>query len=1091
MNNTHYIAALAGAGTGKTYSLVENYLCALFGFDSTRQKKRPQEILALTFTQKAANEMRLRIAKRLSDLQRGCDPHDPLMVQASFYDQPWPSNDELRRISRALANAPIATFHGFCSSLLHREACTLGIDDGFAILSPRDEIVVARNVLRPLIVAELQKPSPMRSLVARFRLGNGSTSLGLIDGLWDVYTDLIEQGISCDELESITAKKPITKSAIEGAINEVSGALQVFFESKSTPSTQRKLLAIKEALSSFAASLEFERETHLAREYERLRCAMKGNFGDKETRTVLLANTIKLGAMLVDYFVAHDERAVALVLHRFHTEFVRVKMQNRWFSYGDLLVKTKEALTNNSALRRRLKQSIAHVLIDEYQDTSPIQEDIVSLLVESKLSEREIKGTPVINAVDFAQGATMFVVGDKKQSIYGFRGADARLFDRMVNKMTQSADNARPFSKRLLTINRRSRRRIIELVNVVAKHSLHTQGYHSDHALEPLPTLHEGACALWLVNGPEEDNTSQNLGGAARGIAELLRTRPDLSLNDIVVLVRRIRSARVIKEKLATVGINARIVGGDGFFQQQEVVDLICALKLAVNPGHEFASMVVLRSPMVLITDEELLKTAHDHAPTFLAAHEQAMRGEFSHESQKRVITFSEILEQVASLIAKNDLAQAMDVLLEKTDYAYALGFEQNARLAWANATKLRVLLAKNTRNPYAAIDDFFERIFEDRKEPLAEGQGISDAVTLMTIHQSKGLEFKVVVLADGESPLPVNHGDFLANDTLGMVVRPRNRAIAACAPDSVERVHAQTRYDRIRDERMEREKEELARLLYVALTRARDELYVVCSQSSFEKPKRTTLVGMFVSAVQAHASAGALCDNVHVPNHYAGPNYDNNDDTAVLTNAFVQIESETRIFASALTVHEPDAFSRFIGPAVKGRTVMVDGNLAHQLIAAVGAEIIYQGHLDNVKNWLNAAFRAGGFALDQFTNNTLEAVTITLAQLLPLARNALVTFEKPLFCWPNSMTMIEGFADLVIEHQDYVLVIEFKSSVEQVQNPNTFFQVLAYAHALDSVESKPTKFAVVRIGARDIRVHDYDEKAREIFLDAVARYRR
>src|SRR5437868_6760210 len=120
MSSFFHIAARAGAGTGKTFSLVENYIASLLGTDPSKVKKRPQQILALTFTQKAANEMRLRVALKLNEL-----------LSDDNLDK-----EELRRILRALPQATIATFHSFCASLLRQEAQTLGIDDQFAILLP-------------------------------------------------------------------------------------------------------------------------------------------------------------------------------------------------------------------------------------------------------------------------------------------------------------------------------------------------------------------------------------------------------------------------------------------------------------------------------------------------------------------------------------------------------------------------------------------------------------------------------------------------------------------------------------------------------------------------------------------------------------------------------------------------------------------------------------------------------------------------------------------------------------------------------------------------------------------------------------------
>lgn len=1087
--SARFIAALAGAGTGKTYSLVENYLCALLGLDKTGERKRPGEILALTFTQKAANEMRLRIAKRLSNFLSGHDRQDPLIVMAHELGIAFPSLEEIRRILRALPNAPIATFHGFCSSLLRKWSAEIGVDDRFEILSPRDELTIARNVLRPIIVAELsEQDSFIRSLVARFRLGNGPMSLGLIDGLLDLYFTLPEKSIQGDDLLRFAQQRAPSKDDLVEAIAQIEHALLEFFASKTTPSTLEKLHAIRISLEDFKTCLDHENESIWAKRFSAIKSAMKGNFGTPAVRTKLVAETIRLGAKLVDYFVADDERAVLRVLTNFHASFEQVKSAERLLSYGDLLTKTKEALFYNNALRKQVKHGITHVLIDEYQDTSPIQEDIIALLLESKLHEQSVSSSPIIHGLDFQQGPSLFVVGDKKQSIYGFRGADARLFDRMVHKMATTYQGDENFKKRMLQVNRRSKSRIITLVNLVAAHTLAPQGYSANQELVPLVNDSWGNCGLWIYDGPDTDKTQQNLTCATFGIAKLLE-RPDVSLNDIVVLVRRIKSAGVIKEKLAALGIPSRIVGGDGFFQQQEVVDVICALKLLLDPAHEFASSVVLRSPFALITDAEILSTSLLGEVSFQKAQQACEQGLFKPSSAERLQKFAQALKAAKSKLSENDLAAAIDTLLDHTDYAYAVGLAANAHQKWANIEKLRIVVARNTRNAYAAIDDFVNRIFEDRKEPLAEGRIAADAVTLMTIHQSKGLEFRIVVVADGESPLPVNHGDFLAHHNLGIAVRPRNRAIAVCGPNSLEREHAETRYDKIRSEVSLLEKDELARLLYVALTRARDELYVVTSRDSFQaKTTTASLVGLFLDAWRsAPETFLAVCDVMPIDDRVTkrqGEVVPAISDNVLL---FEKGARPLRLFASSLKAMENSPLQTFINADATSARRAIDGNLAHKLIAQVGNDIAFDAHNVDINALINAAFRSMGTPVDHLTKPTTVAVKKTLFKLQPLIQSSNIMFEMPLFCRPNSAVMIEGFADLVVEHDDFVGVVEFKSSLQQVLNPNTFFQVLAYAHALRSLSHKPTKFAVICVGSSDeICWHTYDDHAQEIFLSAL-----
>ncbi len=237
-NFAQHIAVSASAGTGKTFGLVENYLCALLGLDGSGIKKRPHEILALTFTNKASHEMQLRITKELSSLLSNHD--HPLHILAASSSQLIPDADEIRRILRALTNAPIATFHSFCTTLLRKEAALFGIEDNFSIISPRDEWNMARNILRPMILFELKSHNPvLESLIARFHLTSGLISLGLIDTMLDLYFRLPENGINVEDLVETT--KNLKKPHLPTYINEIASAIDHFASFKSSVKTTERL----------------------------------------------------------------------------------------------------------------------------------------------------------------------------------------------------------------------------------------------------------------------------------------------------------------------------------------------------------------------------------------------------------------------------------------------------------------------------------------------------------------------------------------------------------------------------------------------------------------------------------------------------------------------------------------------------------------------------------------------------------------------------------------------------------------------------------------------------------------------------------
>lgn len=1089
-HKSFYVATLAGAGTGKTYCLVENYLSALFGLDESGVKKRPREILALTFTQKAAHEMRIRITKRLSHMLSANENEDPLWSLMTTQMQAIPDKDEIKRLLRALPNAPIATFHGFCSMLLQQEAEACGVDSRYDILAPRDELILARNVLRPIILNHIEADnSQLSSIVARFRLSANLSSLGLIDGVLDLYFRLFEQGLDTARLEALTIKNVSNNNNIHGHVDEVIYALTKFKAAQVSLSTQTKLDNITNKLNDFVLALHDMHEQNVTNSYLELRHSVKGNFGDNVLRAELVSSIVNLGAKLVDYFIRQDEVTIVKIISQFDQQFSAYKNNIFLMSYSDLLFKTKEALVNNLSLRKKIKDRISHILVDEYQDTSPIQQDIISLLLENKQVTKRLAGCHIFDEMDFSNGASLFVVGDKKQSIYGFRGANVSLFDNLVHKI-QNQEN---FSKRLLTVNRRSAKPIIDLVNLVASHTLSSQGYSLEHALKPSEHNLVGQCALWVLEAADQelDKTRANLTCAAYGIANLLSERKDIAAKDIIVLTRRIKSAYLIKQILSTFNVAAQIVGGEGFFSQQEVVDLLSALKLIHDPNHQLACAVVLRSPLVLLSDEELLQVAnHAYGFSLLSLKDLATSAILKSASQQRLNRFLRALSCAETNLIKDGLAQALDTLIDQCDLGYMIGLHDDADQKWANIEKLRAMLVLPKKNPFCVIDQIYQQISLPDKEPQAPSHKSKDAVTIMTIHQSKGLEFNVVVLADGEASLPANYRELLGDKDEGLVMKPKGRAIAACLKSFNDKSYHLSRFEHVKNKIKQAEQEEMARLLYVALTRAKHELYVACSPASFNaKGEELSLVGLFLRAFrQSRDEFLRICDvkMVKKPPEVIS--------TKEETPDFDEVQSlnltpdSMRLFASQLLVSEASEIKSLIRSNVSKPGFYIDGDLAHQLLSAVGSAFLYLNNDNYLFNLLDAALRDAGEQEHSQTKETKLAVAATLTMLKTnLSPFFRAIFEMPLCVWPLADVMIEGFADLVVECDDFIGVVEFKTSQQRATDANTYFQVMAYAHALAAQFSKPIKYAIVLVGAgQEINWQNYDVRARSLFLAAL-----
>jgi ATP-dependent helicase/nuclease subunit A len=648
---------IAGAGTGKTYTLVETYLDALKRF-------RPSEILAITFTQKAAAEMRARVISR---------------------------TNELNLSPRGLLSAPICTFHALCAQIVGDE---LG---EFELLSPTDDerrcLQIAEQVILEMLDA---RETLMGHLLTRFNIRGTSDTPGLRDILVSLLSQIRESG-----LEPKDIIPPLQKGG-RGDFDADEPAIAAQFRDR------------KESLKAQKLSREDKRAT--------------------------LDELLAEGAALCAQWTAPDTELVRDLLIAYAARLDGIRAESKKLGFSDLLHLSKQFIPKQ---RARFKC----VLVDEYQDTSPIQEQIVQLLTRE---------------------AELFVVGDPKQSIYGFRGADASVFQR-VRGNTET-----------LKLSRRSQGAVIDLVNLVALATI--PGFGDSESLEAMHEHHGSAGAMLGKDW-------------AQHIKQLLDTQKH-QLEDIVILVRRIKAARHMAFELEKLGIPARIESGDNFYERQEIADMITALYWLINPNSAYAKLTLMRSPFCNLPDSALLEW----------------------ESQSMPAIFDELRAQLGKL----RLAEIIDRLISTG------GFGEPQAIA--NLFKLRTLVIDVRENYEEVIKDLWERLDTVPKESLATPFTAGEAaIRIMTIHQSKGLEFPVVILADLASTIPSDASRIAFDPEVGLAVSHKNRPIALCAPESTEdRKRFPTPIDLVRQKQRSKAEAELPRLLYVALTRAKHSIYIV-----------------------------------------------------------------------------------------------------------------------------------------------------------------------------------------------------------------------------------------------------------------------
>jgi ATP-dependent exoDNAse (exonuclease V) beta subunit len=784
-----------------------------------------------------------------------------------------------------------------------------------------------------------------------------------------------------------------------------------------------------------------------------------------------------------------------------------------------------------------VKSAYARILVDEYQDTSPVQEDVVALLAEAQRPSPELiryppiapsaadagSRTSALERVELEEGK-LFLVGDPKQSIYGFRGADAAVFTRALRYVAGTAAGGTS-GRRSLSASRRSLRPIVDLASFVAAQTLPRGPYGVPAELiEPMSALRGGVGAAgehWRVAPTPEGETptrklpphEQECLVIARRLSSLFDAG-ELKPADVCVLVRRGKAAPAVGRALARAGIAAHVIGGDGFWTRPEISDVVSALALAADPTDPLAVLTVLRAPLVCATDDDIL-ALHEALRAEQATSDGPRSGGrarqlgwadvarlasstgFDTTLRERVRAFDAALVTMRRRLHEESLARAVDCVLDDLHYAAACAVEHDGRLRLRNLEKLRAMAAKRRRDPFAALARFTEAIDDPPPEPLAQLAGDRlDAVRVMTIHQSKGLEFPVVVLADAGAGLRGESDDLAFEGTYGLAVTARGRPIAACLPR--QRKGPLTAIQRVRQRLKERSEAELARLLYVAMTRARDRLYFV------GQPRRAgpgSLLGVFDLARAADPErVDAWLPRVDVEVHASKLIQAAAPGTGASASRWAPLAAERTSVAAdgppaawvtpapfprgrreaapselarmggsqiafglgqALESEIPDAAERFL----ERWSPLEDGRLAHALVATVAQE--RAEHLtdaDDVARSLRAAARAHGV-----TRVPEELIALCARTLGGPVRRLLeggydLSFEEPLVLQTEHL-VLDGRADLVARGSARTIVVELKLAPSRGRGEAALLQAAAYASALEAREDAPVAVAVWALG--------------------------
>ncbi|HYR93587.1 MAG TPA: UvrD-helicase domain-containing protein [Methylomirabilota bacterium] len=826
------VALEASAGTGKTRVLVDRYINLL------RAGVDPSNILAMTFTRKAATEMRERIIASLR-------------AAAARGDIPAARWRELRD---RIDDITISTIDAFCLSLLREFPLEADLDPGFDIA---DETEVPRLVDESLDRAlrtcrSLAREDENIALVFA-QLGDRRARRGLAALLnrrlvapivLQRYLDTGPRDLDV----TVATRRAVTR--LLDVFTSMPGGLSHFLASGPPEAVfvllARELRRLEHSVetnvalepAAVQAAYAHARDYFLTQEGEpRKQSQFKKTQFARESAWTTHRDLVVGHAAAVREAIARYKRDLNVLVSRgtlrmyriAETEYRRTLDAHAVLDFADLLLRTLQLLRQMDEFaqsRYRLESRYHHVLVDEFQDTSRAQWELVSLLVQSW---GEGAGLASIGPL----APSVFIVGDRKQSIYGFRDADVSILDdarRYIEALRPGADARRSISRSF-----RSVPALLAFVNDVSRDMPKAGGrrdgfrYAEDDCF---PIDGEGSPAdhpLGLVTADTPDACAEATAAEiARLLAErsivrdrLTGVRRPVTAADIAILFRTRESHREFEAALERRGIGAYVYKGLGFFDADEIKDVLALMWYLADPLSDLRAAALLRSRFFRVSDDALRLLAPDIAAALAGSDPALPQAQGAPRlpdpglDPADASTLAHAREVSAGWRARVDRmppAELLDLVLAESAYFVEMRGPRFPQ-ARENLKKIRALIRRIQNRGYATLGRIAAHL--DRLAVGDESNAVIDAldaVNLMTVHAAKGLEFPVVFLVN----LARGTGNF----------RDPIRVVAAAGGEDVSVAVGDFRSDADEDGAA-KEKEETKRLLYVALTRARDRLYL------------------------------------------------------------------------------------------------------------------------------------------------------------------------------------------------------------------------------------------------------------------------
>lgn len=800
------VSLLAGAGSGKTYVLMKRFVQILRSDLSVN----PTNIVAITFTRKAADEIKGRVRQAVSECVE--------QAQTDLERLRW--QEHLQKVE----SAPISTIHSLCSRILRDNPVETQLDPEFTILEDFEAQEFFKETLQQYLRKNIKENAALRRLVQTYGV---NSFVNQVTALGDKLSELVREDNLAEPYLKAKEELPTLQQKLFAAVREVIEAREALGAKTKGRQTlteaaglldemQKQLLAPEPDCSLLDASGVVKVSGKaLAVELTNLK-----NLRQELNHVILNAK----GCDLVQDWLA--------VLQEFYACLSARKQENNVLFNDDLDLLAIEHLQKNEALRQKYQERYKYIMVDEFQDTNERQRQLIYLLCGNKLDNTN----------------NLFVVGDVKQSIYRFRHADVSVFNRVKEDIAQNA------GKNLgMKTNFRSTQSIVESCNTAFCQLMDLP--KAEICLEHHEGANTGGAKVCLLQvpykskddelGAKEDKWQKEAEAIAAYLQqELPKVEPQLRPGaSKAILLRAMTHCEILRQTLQGYGINCVVVKGKGFYEQQEVLDI---LNLLVALHNRYASLELagaLRSDYFGLDDATLTQlfwqTGKDRPlwDVLQAVGSGELQLNLPPEQQALAMHAAERLHSLRQAAALMALPELFAQLWDKLQPDFVLSQQENGPSKLANVKKLRRLAQQYCQTKQASLAEWLQNVKDLRasssKEPAATVQA-DDALQIMTIHNSKGLEFDFVILPQLDKSVK--------GDTASIKYLPGKEGeqglLGIKVPDNEMQLQNSGVYEQAKARDSELEEEESRRLLYVAMTRAQKQLLMVGTVAKEKLPE-------------------------------------------------------------------------------------------------------------------------------------------------------------------------------------------------------------------------------------------------------------